>query len=115
MPSSPKVDCSALQRAVRTAPDNDWGNDTDKHATALIACTAFGGYTFPYGVLFAQEVIGAKQDGVWGPKSKAALAFTIRNAQNALKAMGFNPGTVDGDWGVNTNKAYVQARAACHD
>jgi len=112
---SGKPDCGSFQIAIRTTPDNDWGSNTDKHAQALISATAFGDYTFPYGVAFAQSVVGATQDGVWGLKSKTALAATVRNAQTALKAMGFDPKGVDGDWGVNSNKAFVQARAACHD
>jgi N-acetyl-anhydromuramyl-L-alanine amidase AmpD len=114
-PVEVKPNCISFQEAIRTKPDNSWGADTDEHATALIAATAFGGYTFPYGIPATQAVVGVTQDGIWGPKSKAALASTVRTVQNCLKAMGFNPGTVDGDWGVNTNKAYVAARNACHD
>jgi hypothetical protein len=28
--------------------------------------------------------------------------------------MGFDPGTIDGVWGQNTDAAYKSARAACH-
>lgn len=109
-----KPNCTTLQRAVRTYADNQWGPDTDKHCTALIGASAYGGERFPYGIVFAQEVVGTAQDGIWGPNSKAALKNTTANVQRALAGMGFNPGIVDGIWGPNTNKAYSGARSACH-
>ena len=113
-PASGKPNCTIFQKAIRTTADNSWGPATDKNATAMIEASAFGDYSFPYGVAFAQSVVGAKQDGQWGLLSKNALAATVKSAQSALKAMGYNPGTIDGDWGVNSNKAYASARSACH-
>jgi N-acetyl-anhydromuramyl-L-alanine amidase AmpD len=112
-PPSGKKDCTELQRALRTAPDNQWGANTDQHAVAVISSTQFGGETFPYGIAFTQGCVGAKQDGAWGPESKLALAGTVRKVQQSLKDMGFNPGAIDGIWGVNTDKAYRAARNAC--
>lgn len=109
--SSSKPNCTVFQKAVRTTADNQWGTDTDKHGTTVSAAQTG---SFPNGVAFAQACVGATQDGEWGPLSKAQLKSTVINAQNALKAMGFNPGTVDGDWGPNTQKAYNSARSACH-
>lgn len=113
LPAS-KPNCTALQRAVRTDPDNFWGPDTDKHSTALIEASSFGGYSFPYGVLFAQQVVGTVQDGIWGPKSVSAHSATVRAVQTALGSMGFDPRGVDGIWGPNTDRAYRTARTACH-
>lgn len=111
-PSRP--DCTSLQAAIRTGIDNLWGQDTDKHATALIEATAFGGKSFPYGILFAQGVVGTLQDGVWGPKSEAAISRTVLAAQKALLEMKFDPKGLDSIWGPNTDRAYRAARTACH-
>lgn len=106
-----RPNCTAFQKAIRVTADNSWGPATDKASMALMQ--AAGG-TFPYGVVFAQEVVGAKQDGQWGTASKNMLGKTVANAQRALADMGFNPGNADGNWGPNTDKAYSAARKACH-
>lgn len=113
-PPEPKPDCTRLQRAVRADADNTWGEDTDKHCEALISATHFGGQKFPYGVEFAQKVVGTPQDGHWGPASKKAMHFTLKSLQIALASMGFNPGKVDGTWGPVSNRAFEAARKACH-
>lgn len=112
--SGTRPNCTSFQKAVRTTPDNLWGANTDKNATALIEATAFGGNEFPYGVKFTQQVIGTLADGWWGGNSKTALTATVRAAQTALDAMGFDPQGIDGIWGPNTNAAYTRARTACH-
>lgn len=105
-----------FQTAVRATADNMWGPDTDKHANALIGASGFNGEAkrFPYGILFAQNVVGTNPDNHWGPNSKAATTATVRNAQKALFQMGFDPKGADGGWGPNTDKAYQAARQACH-
>jgi N-acetylmuramoyl-L-alanine amidase len=113
-PTFGKPDCTRIQGAVHTAVDNQWGPDTDKHCTALIEASDFGGNQFPYGVAFLQEVVGAKQDGVAGPVTWMAHTATVRKVQDALRAMRFDPGTTDGLWGPLTDKAYHAARSACH-
>jgi len=113
-PPAPKPNCTRLQSAVRTKADNKWGAATDKHCEALISATVFGGQEFPFGVEFAQQVVGAQQDGHWGPKSKQALHYTIKAVQIALASMAFDPGKTDGSWGPVSNRAYEQARKACH-
>jgi hypothetical protein len=107
-------DCKSLQKSVRVTADGKWGSDTDRHCDALIAATAFGHYKFPSGIKFAQQVVGVKQDGVWGPTSKSAMRDTVKAVQRDLETMGFAPGVVDGIWGATTNKAYQAARTACH-
>jgi N-acetyl-anhydromuramyl-L-alanine amidase AmpD len=111
---TPKPDCTRLQRAVRATDDNKWGSNTDKHCEALISATDFGGNEFPFGVEFAQKVVGTAPDGQWGPKSKKAMHFTLKGVQIALSSMGFNAGKADGTWDVVSNKAYEAARKACH-
>jgi hypothetical protein len=114
-PPPPKRNVTELQKAVRTVADNDWGTETDKHCEALRQSTPYGGENFPYGVRFAQLVVGTTQDGTWGPVSKLALTHTVANFQRALNDMGFQTGTPDGDWGPHTNSAYVDAKRVCHD
>jgi hypothetical protein len=109
-----RPNCTQFQSAIRTGVDNSWGSDTDKHADALRAASMWGGHKFPYGVAFAQLVVGTAQDGKWGPHSIAAHDATVINVQNALRNMGFDPGTSDGKWGPNSEGAYQAARRACH-
>jgi hypothetical protein len=108
-----KPRCKVLQQAVRADDDNVWGVETDKHCNAVREASAWGGRDFPYGVKFTQLVVGTKQDGDWGPKSEAAHDDTVVAVQTALRAMGFNPGRIDGRWGENTEEAYKAARRAC--
>jgi hypothetical protein len=110
-PAPHKPNCTAFQRAIRTTVDNLWGAGTDKNADAIIKATQ---EQFPYGRLFAQNVVGTRADGVWGANSKRSLRDTTAHAQRALGDMGFNPGNVDGVWGSKTITAYRAARAACH-
>lgn len=57
----------------------------------------------PYGrtVKQVQAIVGVKQDGAYGPATKAA----VKAYQADLKALGYKTGTPDGLWGKNTNKA----------
>jgi hypothetical protein len=103
--------CRLFQAAVRAKIDNLWGAQTDMHANAMIAATLG---EFPHGIPFTQRVVGTSADGIWGPKSKAHLVDTIREAQNALTCMGFNTRGADGTWGEKTDIAYREARKACH-
>jgi hypothetical protein len=106
-----KPDVLMFQRAVRVEADNLWGPETDRHANAVIQAA---GDHFPYGVIFAQQIVDTRQDGQWGPASKAMLRETIISVQNALTGMGFSTKGIDGIWGPNTNAAYSLARKACH-
>jgi hypothetical protein len=103
--------CRSFQLAIRATVDDRWGSNTDLHATALIDATKA---TFPRGVEFAQRVVGATADGVWGPKSQEHLFRTVVAAQTALAHMGFDTGGADGVWGPKTEEAYKAARKACH-
>jgi hypothetical protein len=110
-PGHAKPNCKVFQNAVRVTPDNLWGALTDKHAEGLIHAAA---NKFPYGVTFAQRVVGTKADDIWGKNSETMLHETVISAQNALHSMGFDPKGSDGVWGPNTQKAYADARKACH-
>lgn len=112
-----RKNCTAYQAAIRVAADNMWGKDTDKNSTALIGASGFAGdgdNRFPYGILFAQKVVGTNPDNHWGPMSKDATKRTVVKAQQALTSMGFDTKGADGIWGPNTESAYEAARKACH-
>jgi hypothetical protein len=109
-PHPRKPDCRPLQKALRITADNKWGPQTNRAAGALIHATE---NEFPYGINFAQRVVGTKRDGMWGKDSRAQLQNTITVVQNALRTMGFKPGASDGIWGPKTNAAYILAKAAC--
>jgi N-acetyl-anhydromuramyl-L-alanine amidase AmpD len=117
-PAGGRKNCTSFQTAIRTPADNMWGKDTDKNANALIGVSGFYGDAesrrFPYGVTFAQKVVGTNPDNHWGPMSKDAMKRTVTNAQKALTGMGFNTQGSDGIWGPNTDSAYQAARKACH-
>lgn len=111
--SGGRPNCTAFQIAVHTTADNQWGPETDRCGEALRAATPYGGRKYPYGVRYAQKVVGTAQDGVWGPASNTALTNTVVKVQKALAGMGFDPKGADGVWGSNTEAAYNSARAAC--
>lgn len=115
-PAGGRKNCTSFQTAIRVDADNMWGSNTDKNAAALMSASGFGGEgnRFPYGIAFAQKVVGTNADNHWGPMSKDATKRTVANAQKALTGMGFNTQGSDGIWGPNTDKAYQAARKACH-
>jgi hypothetical protein len=105
-----KPNCTALQKAVRVAEDNDWGPQTSK---ALSIAEHASDGQFPFGVKATQEVVGAYVDGWWGPASKQATRETVTNVQIALTAMGFFA-YADGVWGKQTESAFYEARDSHH-
>lgn len=108
-----RPDVTQLQRSVRAAVDNSWGPDTDKRLDALRSSSGWGGQKFPYGVHFAQSVVGTAQDGSWGPKSVRAHDATVVAVQAAIQQMGFDPGPIDGKWGPSSEAAFQSARRVC--
>lgn len=91
------ADIRALQRAVRANPDNVAGPNTRSRCYALAAASNWGGNTFPFGVAFTQSVVGAEQDGIWGPASEEAHDDTVEAVQSAVGS------EVDGIYGPDTN------------
>lgn len=106
--------CKTLQAAVRAKQDNAWGNDTDKRCNAVIAASNYGGVRFPNGIRYTQRVVGTDDDGYWKSASRKAHDATVINMQKALKAMGFDPGNIDGVWDSKCQTAYIKARNVCH-
>jgi hypothetical protein len=107
-----RPNCRMLQAAVRAKVDDSWGSNTDTHCGALRDAATMS--RFPYGVTFAQRVVGTTPDGIWGPNSETMLRETVISVQNALAHMGFDPKGSDGIWGPDTEDAYEAARHACH-
>lgn len=103
-------DCTLLQKAVRVTPDNYWGDNTEKACNAVRWAVQ---NKFPYGVKFAQEVVGTKQDGAWGPNSRAYLKATIVVMQKALSVESHTALRADGIWITQTESAYQKVRAIC--
>lgn len=107
-----RPDCRELQRAVRVKPDNQWGEETDKHFNALRMAALHG--EFPYGKAFTQKVVGTNPDGEWGAKSHLAMLATVIAVQKALSEMGWEIGRPDGKWTEKTDIAFIAARRYCH-
>lgn len=103
-------DCRPLQKALRQTPDNFWGQGTDKAADAV----RWAAQTkFPFGVKFAQRVVGVKDDGAWGGASRRALQATILSAQTALIDMSHTKFARTGVWDTPTESAYQKVRKIC--
>lgn len=93
-----------MQTATRTEVkkrDNLYGKESHKRANAVRMASTYMGPKFPYGVEYAQRVIGVKDDGVWGAKSKEAHKAMVRSIQQVLAV---NP---DGVWGKTTDAAFL--------
>lgn len=84
--------------------DNLYGPNTDKRLYALAAASTHGGGRHPYGVKFTQDVVGAREDGKWGPASRSAHDDAVAAAQRALGVHD------DGVWGPATDRAWRLVR-----
>lgn len=87
----------ALQRAVKANPDGIIGADSKKRVNAVRSASRYGGFKFPYGVKYAQQVVGVRADNIWGSNSGKAHDATVVKIQRAVGA------TQDGIWGKDTN------------
>ena len=99
-----------LQKAVGAVADDIWGADTDKRLRVVMAASSYAGTTFPFGVKYAQTVVGTRADGFWGDNSRAAHDETVKKVQRALADLGFYSGEIDGIWGSDTTAGYTAAR-----
>lgn len=98
-------DITGLQTAVGAEPDNVCGPDTRLRLFAVAAASTWGGHTFPMGVEYAQSVVGATPDGIWGDESDAAHDRTVGRIQRAV-------GVADDEvYGAITNAAVNAALA----
>ena len=103
--SAAKTDIVKLQAAVRATQDNVAGPDTRKRIDAVRKASWWGGHSYPYGISYAQSVVGTTPDGYWGANSNAAHDKTVIAIQ---KAVGAEP---DGLWGVETETKVNHALA----
>ncbi|MDQ0372046.1 hypothetical protein [Cellulomonas humilata] len=94
----------AVQRAVRAAPDQVWGPDTDMRVEAVKAASNLMGVQFPQGVEFTQRVVGVADDGVWGQASRRAHDVVTAAIQRALGR------PANGTWDAAMVVAYSRAR-----
>lgn len=90
----------AVQRAVGADPDAVIGPDTRMRVLAVVSASAWGGSSFPFGVEYAQSVVGTEVDGVWGEASMAAHDRVVSAMQRALGV------DDDGVWGPVTQAAW---------
>lgn len=88
-----------LQKAVRATMDNSVGPDTKKRVDAVRKSSRWGGNKFPYGVKFAQQVVGTMADNSWGPNSVKAHDRTVKDIQRAVGVK------QDSIWGRDTDTA----------
>lgn len=112
VPAKPKPDRAKTKRVqglLKLTADGKWGKDTDSRAMFMrAAARAKVGYPKNVGTLtnarLVQQIIGTSVDGVWGPKSQAALVAWVRRFQTAI-------GTgSDGDWGPSTENVFQTVR-----
>ena len=103
--SAAKTDIVKLQAAVGATQDNVAGPDTRKRVDAVRKASWWGGHSYPYGISYAQSVVGTIPDGYWWVNSDAAHDETVIAIQ---KAVGAEP---DGLWGVETETKVNHALA----
>ena len=94
-----KLKAVELQKAIRAKVDGLLGPDSRKRVDAVRRSSTYGGRKFPYGVAYAQSVVGTPADGSWGAKSVTAHDRTVSAIQLALGV------TVDSVWGKSTDSA----------
>lgn len=121
-PALPPVDDKAANRAKTKKiqkllglagkdVDGLWGSRTDQLAHLMwTACKARMGYPVnapaPHHKEGVQSIVGVTADGVFGPKSQAALHAWLKEFQ---KVLGVSP---DGEWGPATEGAFHLVRNA---
>lgn len=100
-----------IQGMLKIRLDGQWGPDTDMrldqmrtasrvHAGAGKLKDDDGRFNIP----LVQRTIGTPADGIWGPKSQAALERWLKTLQTALGV------EADGEWGPLTEAAYQKTR-----
>src|SRR5690606_41483671 len=72
------------QGPAHAGPEGIGGPDTARRVEALSAASRHGGGKFPHGVKLAQNVVGAKMDGAWGPDSEKRHTATVKLVQEAI-------------------------------
>ena len=99
------TDITGIQRAVGADADNVLGPDTTRRVYAVVAASSWGGRQFPFGIEYAQSVVGTEPDGVWGGASDSAHDRVVGQLQSAVGV------EVDEYYGAVTNAAINAALA----
>lgn len=99
------TDITGIQRAVGADADNVLGPDTTRRVYAVVAASSWGGRQFPFGIEYAQLVVGTEPDGIWGDASDSAHDRVVGQLQSAVGV------EVDEYYGPVTNAAINQALA----
>lgn len=110
-PAVDRTKVRKVQALLEVGQDGGWGSITDTAAARMrTAAQAKCGYpaNLPraFNVTAVQRVINTGVDGVWGPKSQAALVRWIIAFQKVLGVK------ADGQWGPATDRAFVALRNA---
>ena len=104
----------AFQTALEVTNDGKWGDLTDTRAErmrfAATLKTYNTGWKGSFDIKDVQKVIDVTVDGVWGPKSQAALETWVKGVQKNVFGV-----SADGSWGPNTDKAYAALREQAHN
>ena len=93
-----------LQPLLKVARDNLYEGYTRVNLEVISYATDG---QFPRGKKYAQYLVGVKQDGVWGAKSKAALKRKVAAIQKLWKKQGYYAGKIDGLWGPKMDEAFL--------
>lgn len=96
-----------LERALRLSVDGKWDAAVEHRLSPMRAIArqegSAGGLS-PAAIREAQRASGAKDDGVWGPKSRSAFKKTLPRVQLAFDV------APDGSWGPVTEAKYQELR-----
>lgn len=66
-----------IQRIIKAERDNMPGPDSRKRLLALRFASKLGGHQFPFGVSYVQGIVGTTKDGKWGTNSAKRHDATI--------------------------------------
>jgi len=92
--------------------DGVWGPATDQRSTWMVTAARAKGGTLAGSadatIRLIQRIVGAKDDGAWGPASRAAMTAWTKRAQAFLGVR------QTGSWDAVTQTAYAKFRTAHH-
>lgn len=94
-------DVLKMQQLLRATPDGQWGANTEARAQAYRAVAAKSIEHSARQVRLVQGIFNLKQDGLYGPRTRAAVVKGNKIFQDILNV------NIDGNWGPGTDKAFV--------
>lgn len=107
-PTRPAPTVKQWQTLLEVTADGAWGPVTDQRSSWVTGASKAKAGTM-HGiprdhVRTVQRVIDTLDDGVWGPKSRAAMTVWTRQAQTLLRV------PTSGNWDTPTGAAYTRLR-----